>query len=210
MRPRQKAILYAAIAVVIAWVAAVGGHAVFKNARMTADKLRIYLSSSDLSQLRGEARARALRELADKVNALSAEERRKARMGHLWNQWFSAMTDEEKAAFLEATLPTGFKQMMTSFEALPAERRQKTIENALKRLREERNDMADAGAEGDAAGDPPPPVMSEELQKKVAAIGLNTVYSSASAQTKAELAPLLEELQRNMDSGRLIMHGGGR
>lgn len=211
MKPRQKVVLYAFAVVAIAWGAAVGGHALFKNARMTADKIRAYLASMDFRHLTGEARARALRELAAKINALSPEERQKARMGRLWNEWFAAMTEEEKSAFLDATLPTGFKQMMTSFEALPPDRRQKTIQNAVKRLREERVDEPDAGPPGDVADDAtPPPVLSEDLQRKVTLVGINTVYSTASAQTKAELAPLFEELQKNMDSGRLIIHGGGR
>ena len=109
---------------------------------MTAEKVRAYAESVDISKLSGAARAKAIRDLEDKLNALSLEERRKARLERITGAWFGQMTEEEKAGFIDATMPTGFKQMLTSFEQLPEEKRRKSIDDALRRLREARNELA--------------------------------------------------------------------
>ncbi len=169
---------------------------------MTAEKVQAYAESVDISKLHGGARTKAIRELADKLNALSLEERRKARLERQAWSWFDRMTEEEKAGFIEATMPTGFKQMLTSFEQLPEEKRRKAIDDALRRLREARDRSGAGAGRGRRGGTNSPPVLSQELDAKVRTIGLKTFYSQSSAQTKAELAPVLEELQRVMESGR--------
>jgi hypothetical protein len=199
---RWRPVLYCLSAALVIWLVALAGYTFAKNSKLTAEKVRAYATAVDLRKLSAEERARALKALADKINALSLEERRKARMDRQAWGWFDQMTEEEKARFLEATMPTGFKQMLTSFEQLPEEQRRRSIEDALRRLRGGRGQAPGGGQGGDPSGTNGAPVLSAELQANIRTIGLKTFYSQSSAQTKAELAPVLEELQRVMESGR--------
>ena len=193
--------LFALAAIIAIWVLAVAAYRYTRNARVTADKVKTYAESVELNKLSGDARARAIRKLADMLNALSIEERRKARLERAAGAWFDQMTEEEKGVFIEATMPTGFKQMLAAFEQLPEDKRRKSIDDALRHLRDEQNKIQ--AGEGDPnVGTNGQPVLSPELQSKIRTIGLKTFYSQSSAQTKAELAPVLEELQHVMESGR--------
>jgi hypothetical protein len=165
---------------------------------MTAEKLRQYVNSVELAKLSAADRAHALRALADKVNALPPDERRNWRKEGEWKDWFKEMTEGERLEFIEATLPTGFKQMLDSFAELPEEKRKSLIDQALKNI----HDNQDTAARGTDYGKDGAPQLSPEMEKKVRALGLKVYYSESSAETKAELAPLVEELERQISSGR--------
>jgi len=195
---RQRAVVWAGTVLVGVWVLAGLGFVIARNAKVTAEKVRAYVESVDLSKLSAADRAKALQELADKINRLSREERQRMRLDRTALAWFEQMTEEEKGQFIEATMPTGFKQMITAFEELPEERRRRAVDNALRSLREASNRMQ--GGAGVLGVTNPPPI-SEELEARVRTVGLKTFYSQSSAQTKAELAPVLEELQRVMEMG---------
>jgi hypothetical protein len=202
--PRHRPILIGAIALVAVWVVALTCFAIARNAKVTAEKVRAYLRGTDLKSLSGDARAQALRKWADQMNALSGEERRLVRMDREWSRWFEAMTEDEKAEFIESTLPSGFKEMLSSFEQLEASKRKRAVDDALRRLKQAQENP-EIRAQWQADGLQPPPVrFSPELQIKITTIGLKTFYSQSSAQTKAELAPLLEEIQRSMEMGRIF------
>lgn len=197
---RWRPLLLTVLAVILVWGVAMAGYRIAKGSKMTAAKLQAYASSVDLSKLTGSEREKAIAGLIKRLNALSPEERRKARFNRAALGWFEQMTEQEKSEFVEQTMPTGFKQMLSSFEQLPEDKRRRTIDDALKRFREARKEALEEGTVSADAGDEPP--ISKELEQKIRNIGLKTFYSESSAQTKAELAPVLEELQRSMESGR--------
>jgi hypothetical protein len=191
--------LLALFAVAGIWLVAWGGYLMAQRAKMTAEKVRQYASSIDLSKLTGRERAEALRKLEEKINQLSWEERRKWRKEAESKDWFVKMTESEKGQFIEATMPTGFKQMLNAFEDMPADRRKKELDTAMKRVKE----MSAAGASqtNGMSGTNTTQEMSPELQKKMMTIGLKAFYGQSSAETKVELSPVLEELQHRMESG---------
>ena len=185
------------------WLLAWAGLAIAEHMKVTADKIVAYMDGNDLSKLSGDARKRAIKRLADMLNALTPEERRKARLQRM--KWFEEMTDAEKGEFIEATMPTGFKQMIAGFEQLPDEQRKRVVADSLKRMKEAREKMEsgeiDPSQMRGPGGDAQMQALNPELQKKVITTGLSTFYSQSSAQAKAELAPLLEEMQRSMERG---------
>ena len=199
---RQRPFLLAVAALALIWVAAIAGYKIAQNLKVTPDKVRAYVTATDFAHLSAADRAQAIQKLAAMLDALTLDERRSLRLDHTAYDWFGQMTDDEKSAFLEAIMPTGFKQMINAFEGLPADKRQRVVDQAVKQ-------MKDARAKMEASGQLPPQgtnglVLSPELQDEVTKIGLKTFYSQSSAQTKAELAPFLEEMQRTMESGRML------
>ena len=205
---RQKRVILIAASVFVAvWVVAITGFVIARNAKVTVEKVASTLRDTDLSTLSAEDRAKRLKRLAAMLNALAYQDRRRARMDAEWSRLFQEMTEAEKGQFLEDTLPTGFKQMMTAFEEMPEDKRQKAISEAVKRMKKAREEEAVPSSEdekGKSKRADRGPELSPELQEKAVKMGLNSFYKDSSAQTKAEMAPFMEELQKTMESGRLF------
>ena len=198
LNPRWRPVLQAVFALLVIWMVALAGWEIARHARVTPEKVRAYLTSVDFGTLSAADRAAASQKLAAMLNALSLEERQRLRLDR--TGWFKQMTEDEKEKFIAATLPTGVKQMLNAFEQLPTDKQQRAVDDAVKQMKAAQEKPATGGAPPGADGPP----ISPELQGKVMKLGLQSFYSQSSAQTKAELAPLLEQMQQMMESGRLI------
>jgi len=186
------------------WVVAGTGWTFANRAKATAEKVTSLLHEEDPATLAPQQRTETLDALSRQMAELPMEERLKARLDEGWKNWFAAMSEDEKRRFIEASLPGGLKQMLANFEKLPEAKRRRAISDALRDLKRIRELAASDEQSGIRIGTNRPPALSEELQQKIVSMGLQAFYAESSAQTKAELAPVLEELQRWMESGALL------
>ena len=201
MSRQQRPVLIAVGAIVLAWLLAWSGYVISKHSKMTAEKVRQYQLSMDLAHLSAADRLKALKGLAERLNALSPEERQKWQLDL---DWFRQLTDEEKAFFIDAFLPGEMQLALKMFEKWPKDQQQKKIDEALKELRA--NAVSPRPGRQDGLSGTNGPLFSPELDNKIRTIGLNALYSKGSAQTKAELAPLLIEVQHQLEGGQLNMN----
>ena len=198
---RFRPLLFAAAALVAVWVVALVIFHFSGQARMTVEKLRQYVDSTDLDKLSAAKRDRAVTDFAGMVNSLSTEERMNWRREEGWKKWFAGMNEAERVKFVEMTLPTGFKQMMDAYSQLPEDQRKKFIDDTVNKLR-----LAGASGVNQTVGDygkNGPPPLSPELERKVREIGLKELFTDSSPETKAELAPLLEQMESQFRAGRM-------
>jgi hypothetical protein len=198
---RFRSLFFAAATLVAVWVVALVIFHFSGKARVTVGKLQQYVDLTDLDKLSAAKRDKAVTDFADMVNSLSAEERMNWRRENGWKKWFEKMNGAERAKFIEMTLPTGFKQMLDAYGQLPEDQRRKFIDDAVNKLRQ-------AGANGVSQtvgdyGQNGPPPLSPELEQKVREIGLKEFYTDSSPETKAELAPLLEQMEIQIRGGRM-------
>jgi hypothetical protein len=134
-------------------------------------------------------REREMNAVAEQLNALSYDERREVRMSKKLDEFFRLLSPAEQLRFLDLTLPTGFKQMMEAFNKMEPEKRKRFVEKALADMQKN---------EGD--GNAPPP--DDAHVQKIVQEGLRSFYSDASADAKMDLAPLIEQMQKNLQFGR--------
>jgi len=124
-------------------------------------------------------------------------------MNDLDLDWFQQLTEDEKAFFIDAFMPGEMRMALRMFEQWPKERQQEEIDKAFKDLRAR---AANPGSGRQPMNGTNGPLFSPELDKKIRTMGLNTLFNKGSSQTKADLAPLLMEVQRQFESGNLNLN----
>lgn len=173
------------IALLAIWLVAGGVIFLARSAKPTPESLAEYLQTHPIEGQSGRERAKVIEKAAGQLNRLDYDQRREMRMGKKMDGFFRSLSPEEQARFLDLTLPTGFKQMMESLNQMDPEKRKKFVSKALEDMKKRE-------------GEPPPDREIDANAQKIMDQGFKSFYSEASADVKMDVAPLIEQLQKNL------------
>jgi len=163
--------------------------------RETPEKVVAYIESHPLSEEEDtDKRLKIIGTLADKLNSLDhiqindfrGDPERNRERGE---DFFGNMTPEEQHFFMEKRIGKAFNQMMNAFNDMERSERKQLVERTLKRMKDDEGERVQLERLEEA--DP-------EATEKIVNEGLRAYYQEASAETKLDLAPLMEQMQRNL------------
>lgn len=133
-------------------------------------------AESDVSKRRDR-----LEEIAQVLNRLDLRQRDKLRENRSGMELFTRLSTDEKIYFVELTLTQSMKRMMEAFDELPEKERERLVEKSIR-------DLQGAGGDDLARLQEEDPEVLERIVTK----GLGAYYQNASAETKMDLAPLMD------------------
>ena len=178
----------AALVLALVWTI-VGGLIWWARARkVTPESLMAYVEVHPVEGKPPTERTKTMEAVAKKLNQLTYEERREVRLSRRLDRFFKGLNPEEQGRFLDLTLPDGFRQMMEALNKMDREKRKVFVEHTLEQLRK------------DEGQNMPERLESDGNIQKIIDQGLKSFYSDASAETKMDLAPVIEQMQRNLQS----------
>jgi len=177
------------LALVLVWAVAAGAIHWARASQPTAQSVTAFLGKNDISAKTGAARAVEIARVEDMLNRLAYSDRQQLQRERTIDNFFRSLTPDEQAAFLDATLPAGFKQMMESFNKMDPVRRKQFVDRALAEMKKHEGDQ------------PPPRALDDKNAQRMIDQGLRSFYNDASNDVKLDLAPLIEQMQRNAQGG---------
>jgi hypothetical protein len=178
---------------VVIWGLAWGVMKVAGVFRETPETVVAYMEGHPLEdETDPDKRRKIIGTLADKLNSLDHVQINQFQADPDRDQrrdFFKGMSPEEQHFFMEKRIGKAFNQMMNAFNDMERDERKQLVERTLKRMREEEGERE--GLRRLEQSDP-------EATEKIVNEGLRAYYQDASAETKLDLAPLMEQMQRNL------------
>ena len=185
---------------IVVWAAVSGVRSFASSKKITAeliDREIRELKFEDWSENPGtgaaaKEREGELRRIADMVNRLDFAEREKNREKRSGEDFFRKLSAKEKNLFIDLTIVESMSRFMEALDQMPEAQRKSFVEKGLKEIQEGRTEEEMARARE----------MDETLLTKISEEGMRAYFDKASADTKLDLAPLMEAMNEVMQGLR--------
>jgi len=199
---RKNVIVRAVLVLALVWAGVWGVRAIAGSKKITAERVNREIAGANFADWSDREKVpetseakRRLKEIArisDMVNRLDFNEREKNRRNREGEAFFRKLSAQEKSLFIDLTVMESMNRFMEALDAMPPEQRKKFVERGLKEVKEGRTeeDMARADELG------------TELLEKISQEGMRAYFEKSSADTKLDLAPLLEAVNETMQGLR--------
>ena len=199
---RKNVIVRAVLVLALVWAGVWGVRAIAGSKKITAERVNREIAGANFADwsdrktvpdnAEGKRRLKEIARISDMVNRLDFNEREKNRRNREGEAFFRKLSAQEKSLFIELTVMESMNRFMEALDAMPPEQRKKFVERGLKEVKEGRTeeDMARADELG------------TELLEKISQEGMRAYFEKSSADTKLDLAPLLEAVNETMQGLR--------
>lgn len=197
----HRALIFKAVAVlVLVWGVVFAVRSMAASKKVTADRLDLEVRAlrfEDWSEQSGsvaetERREEGIRRIASMVNRLDFKERQRNRENRSNEEFFRRLNPREKNLFVDLTIVESMGKFMEALDRMPAAQRRQFVEQGLREIQEGRT-----GAEIERVQE-----MDEQLLAKISEEGMRAYFSQATADTKLDLAPLMEAMNEVMQGLR--------
>jgi hypothetical protein len=163
-----------------------------RSVKATPESVIRYLDAHPVTNASPQERDKVMEKVAKDLNKLDYDERREVRVSKRLDTFFRTLPADQQTRFLDLTLPTGFRQMMDALNKMTPEKRKQFVEKTLADMKKH---------DGDDIPDDQRQKLDANAQKMIDQ-GFKSFYSDASAETKMDVAPLIEQLQKNLQGTR--------
>jgi hypothetical protein len=199
---RWNVIVKAIGVLALVWAVVWGIRELADSRQITADRVQREIEKADFSDWsdrvtvpensEAKHRAKEIERISDLINRLDFHEREKNRHSRASEDFFRKLSAQEKTRFIDLTVMESMNRFMEALDAMPPEQRRKFVEQGLREVEEGRTEADLARAEA----------LGADLLERISQEGMRAYFEKSSAETKLDLAPLMEAVNETMQGLR--------
>lgn len=198
---QRRFLIQAIAALVVIWLIVLCVRSWAGSKKITAERIQREIAEAgfaDWSQGApgdgglAQKREEKIREIAELTNRLDFNEREKNRENRSGENFFRMLSPEERNLFIDLTVAESMNRFMQALDQMPAADRKRFVKQGLEEI-----------AKGKTAEDMErTKELGDDVMKKITDEGMRAYFEKASAETKLDLAPLMESMNEVMQGLR--------